>query len=949
MSTKKSSELIIPNFEEFGEYLYDRIYVMLKHLELIKKDFTFFLVLRNRNDKTQFLNKKYVFAGLKKQRELLKATNDGLDKEWNEMVTAASDFKHFTNTKRIVDRFKQKKLNVSDLLKITPMKEKYFSGKYEDWSRIKKLEHKIISTHYKQFDEAYYVSLPVFQFGSLEGVAHFVLIPLKYKGLPEKIVQNRRKEELLRITRLLAREYENLIWIWDFEEADVRDVFETRQMSMLSDGIELVSNETTPLIKKLDFQSYYEESKAYFRERINQNRRFLERYLKEHRRRAITAILVDSYAHNISAHSLTTLKWWFQQRSTFSDEKNLCKNFITRFGKDKIDEIISPVVSFLEKELPNLEERMRLRKASIFILARWMKELEHQQKKLPKLSPVVTQLHPMSKQLTPLFKFLLEKGAFWSGVIRDQQFSGFIKDMYDILWNEFAKNPLYLGTIANSEGISKVHLNVRIYEYDTVEIRDEERSLHPFKRSYKIKRTENGELLNGTLATIDVSGQSSWTGSRHQYYVQGAEHDKLQTELEKCKVYFPGGVVGKHAFFTLVENEIRNVKHFSKAKQEEMKVKGLNLNISIRPAALSKKIKNASDDRVLYKIGVWLDHKTNLISHDDHLVVNRMEALRGDIITNSYRAKLGGTFQDKICAAMLFNNSFGDVQQRDTDKQDAYYPWMRFAHSYGLSDDLETEETVEVQLSNLETAEQYLIEQTDNNIGYFKKLFHVWQGAFSKKISDEVDLESENIARFKILLVNDQEKHNYAKKEGLIRIVNLNGDENHLDKEHKIYCKWLNNWVGQKAFKLTFIEKNSTIGYFIKDDLEVNYFNKKQYANLSIEEKEDYADLPEHSIVFAHGNRSNNLAKDLLLIRSHGHLSEYFFNGITDLEQMENLELKDKNITCEFLETYFTKICIMDRRVSERITEPKSKALANQLNCWIYDEEEALWDEVKRT
>ncbi|MFW5795024.1 MAG: hypothetical protein ACOCV1_06030, partial [Bacillota bacterium] len=38
-------------------------------------------------------------------------------------------------------------------------------------------------------------------------------------------------------------------------------------------------------------------------------------FLKQSLKTAIISILVDSYAHNISAHSLVALKWWFQKRA----------------------------------------------------------------------------------------------------------------------------------------------------------------------------------------------------------------------------------------------------------------------------------------------------------------------------------------------------------------------------------------------------------------------------------------------------------------------------------------------------------------------------------------------------------------------------------------------------------------------------------------------------------
>jgi len=44
----------------------------------------------------------------------------------------------------------------------------------------------------------------------------------------------------------------------------------------------------------------------------------------------------------------------------------------------------------------------------------------------------------------------MQKGAFWSGIARDNNFGGESATAFDVLWNDFINNPLYLGTIAKS-------------------------------------------------------------------------------------------------------------------------------------------------------------------------------------------------------------------------------------------------------------------------------------------------------------------------------------------------------------------------------------------------------------------------------------------------------------------------------------------------------------------
>lgn len=71
--------------------------------------------------------------------------------------------------------------------------------------------------------------------------------------------------------------------------------------------------------------------------------------------------------------------------------------------------------------------------------------------------PLVQYSGRLDKEIHVLLKFMLEKGAFWSGVTRDIHFGGKIIGLYGLLWNDFINNPLYLGTIARSEGIERMN------------------------------------------------------------------------------------------------------------------------------------------------------------------------------------------------------------------------------------------------------------------------------------------------------------------------------------------------------------------------------------------------------------------------------------------------------------------------------------------------------------
>ena len=42
---------------------------------------------------------------------------------------------------------------------------------------------------------------------------------------------------------------------------------------------------------------------------------------------------------------------------------------------------------------------------------------------------------------------MLEKGAFWTSLNREHSFGGIINNLYDVLWDNFISNPLYLGRL----------------------------------------------------------------------------------------------------------------------------------------------------------------------------------------------------------------------------------------------------------------------------------------------------------------------------------------------------------------------------------------------------------------------------------------------------------------------------------------------------------------------
>ena len=293
----------------------------------------------------------------------------------------------------------------------------------------------------------------------------------------------------------------------------------------------------------------------------------------QQRQTAIINILVDSYAHNISAHSLAVLNWWFRERADWLKAQELIESNQDTYKKQN-------------NTLPPNNPLMQYGKT------------------------------PLSREIYPLFKFLLEKGAFWSGITRKTNFGGKINNLYDLFWYDFINSPLYLGTIANTEGINRINLHITVY--------DKTEEIDAYRKKRIVKK-RNGKKLSGKFVEIDLWKVDKTTHLLSKKYEEinqkssfvhlGEAFEDLRIFMTETEVFLPGGVVGKHSLFTIIENEIRNVKHYAKEERKVMREKGLDLHLSFQ--AINVKGDTSSSKKELYQIGVWLGHANNLIQNDE--------------------------------------------------------------------------------------------------------------------------------------------------------------------------------------------------------------------------------------------------------------------------------------------------------------------------------------------
>jgi len=598
-------------------------------------------------------------------------------------------------------------------------------------------------------------------------------------------------------------------------------------------------------------------------------------YKKSTLKTAIISILVDSFAHNISAHSLSAIVWLYMQRNSISDKRffieqgeKLQNNLIQIPMENDIETISNDATDYYDNlgfkdstynedyfsinDILNYLDNSTLEKLFTFHELRTDKTND-------KLTSIPQFTIPLDNEMIHFLKYLKEKSAFWNGVSRDVMYGGETKNWYEVIY-EFSNNPLYLGTIAHSEGINKVDINLEYYFGDEKKL----------------------ELLN--FMTIDISNlmQNNFKLSPKNYISLGGKYKTIREVLSKYSVFLPGGIVGKHSLYTIFENTMRNIKH-SKDRDK------ITFNIFIK----------LKEDKKIYDLTIWLSNKTDLTDSD----VDSINKITYDsIMTDNGKPKLGGNSQDKICSAMLFTNKFSEVENKTIK-----YPWIQYP-------DLDKKKSV-------------------------KRQFSLWKGEDYIKLRNDLDLIDENISRFifSIVFKDSSVSKKDISENGIIRkidfddfepsemkkmIKNNNSYEISPKKKKQIkdllYRKWNNDWIkfsNKDEIKIGIIEKSKKYTLFSITNENENWIIKVK--------KEKKIDDNKINIFFTHGEKSENIKNDVLQYRNHGPLIEKFLN-------MGDHKIRNENMD-EFIESLLTKVLIIDNRIYDRISKYSKIDLFN--NC----------------
>ena len=437
---------------------------------------------------------------------------------------------------------------------------------------------------------------------------------------------------------------------------------------------------------------------------------------------AMQSILIDSYAHNISAHSLNFLQQLFTYRTKEFLQKNISLNSFIRFKDLPLNEIRYFDVFDANKKHVQNETSEDLKYYSsrdlsdstntIFyfnlldyllynskIVDNANNQLKYEAGSSGKL-PM-----PLDYAIAPLLTYLRDKGAIWSGVIRNNEATpSKIINFYELLMELF-DNPLFIGSIMAAEEFFIIHVFVHTEGYKEGVTLDEDDTYYTQGHLLTINLKA---FIEAEMKANEWEEPTTWkynyNGVQHtnlSFVRLSIEHKYLLDELKEIEVLLPGGDVGKHAFYTIVENTLRNAKHIKDEHRDAIKKEGLELHFTIKKDTFTdiKGTSNETDN--LYEIGLFLNYQNDAIINPSKYSLRDIELnLLQTVVHNSFQSvldkegkpRMGGSMQDKVCAAALFNTRFTDVEYNDP-KVENYYPWVY----YNLLND---REKVDVNLIN---------------------------------------------------------------------------------------------------------------------------------------------------------------------------------------------------------------------------------------------------------
>lgn len=313
-------------------------------------------------------------------------------------------------------------------------------------------------------------------------------------------------------------------------------------------------------------------------------------------------------------------------------------------------------------------------------------------------------LNDTIKYMPQFMKYLIEKSAFWNSTIGGTATDSQFISIYDLLNEFFVDNKLFVDCLSHYEGAKTVELMIKINE-------------KPFETLEKSK--------------------------------------ELKDEL----LYLPGTITGKQAFYTILENVIRNAKHS-------------NENIS----KIELFIEIDTKDEYGFYFTIWLNSPSLKLENNDKCTFENVKSkLDEDIIKEDGNPYLGGLSQMNQCARyLLFGNWSGD-EKINNKELDPYITPIKI-----LNNNCDKSKCAECKIC----------------IGW--KIF-VWKGetlynSNNDKITDSHLLE-DNIKRFRFILTKDGKTFR-----GKVKTVKKDKNNEANNEPENVYKRFLEKVVSKDLY-----------------------------------------------------------------------------------------------------------------------------------------------------
>lgn len=413
------------------------------------------------------------------------------------------------------------------------------------------------------------------------------------------------------------------------------------------------------------------------------------------------------------------------------------------------------------------------------------------------------------------YQSLIDTSDFWmEGIRSERSMSGQIMSLYDILC-DFADNSLFLGTISETEGFTTVIIKIKIPSYDEYKVftiidldrgtirwgynKDQKPAFDRYienKKSGNYNTTRGKNLLNGILVNED------------EIIMNKDNLDKLQ----EIKIYFPGGISGKKALYTIFENVLRNGKHL----KERNKHLVLNIEIQSKDREISPK----------WDFKISLEGKTKEPAEG---VKKTKDAFEIGIMKDDGSPNMGGSGQMLICGGMLNELTISEIHEKARK--------------------VKYKEFININKSSF------------NNLEYTT---YLWKGAEFEKYSDikeSLKKGKENIHRFKILIISEKDRkeiEQFCKNMETYIPLRL------IENEGELYKKLYQKWLGKLNISL---EKKEVITIKKKADIKIeeDLCGKKYQVEHNLS---DFSMLScrSHGILVKNFTEGNHLINTLELI-----------------------------------------------------------------------------------